>query len=164
MIENKNKKLEKGMTAAQARKIVEQEFDLDISKKTSIRRYVAARSVYFYIMKRYTKVSYVEFTKIIKYHHSIVVHCLKKLDDDLETEFWEYPLELTICSDRAMLLSSTQQALLMRNFKSISDLNKEFKTNLYALMSTYEKAIEAYESKIKLENLTVRTKITRSEK
>ena len=62
------------------RKIVEQHFSLDISKKTRQFRYVFARACYFYLCRKYTTYSLHEIGKSLGKNHATVMNSLKKLD------------------------------------------------------------------------------------
>lgn len=84
------------MNIKEARDIVEQVFDLDISTKSRKRKFVAARSVYYYLCKYYGKdLSYESFTGYIGFRHSTVINALNTMSNDLETKSWEFTESLS---------------------------------------------------------------------
>ena len=142
------------MTAAQARKIVEQEFEVDIAVKSRKRIYIAARSVYYHICIKYgERLTYEAFTAEIGFVHSTVINAMNVMQADLELNQWEYPDQLKICEDRAILLAVTSDAQHVKAFESIEEVNAKFKRDLYIMVAAYTKVITAYESKLKKQKI-----------
>lgn len=138
------------MEAYEARRIVEQEFEVDISTKSRKWIYIAARSVYYHICIKYGgKLTYDVFTAEIGYVHSTVINAMRVFNNMLETEQWTHYEELKVCEDRAILLSMNSDSQYVKSFESIEDVNKKFKRDLYTMVAAYTKVISAYESKLK---------------
>lgn len=142
------------MESEQARKIVEQEFEIDISTKSRLRKYVAARSVYYHICIKYgNRLTYEGFTAEIGFSHSTVINAMSNFQNQLELKQWEFQDELKICEDRAILIAVTSSAQHVKAFESIEAVNKQFKRDLYIMVANYTKVISAYESKLKKQKL-----------
>tara|TARA_R100000654_G_scaffold3137_1_gene10883 strand:+ start:9858 stop:10262 length:405 start_codon:yes stop_codon:yes gene_type:complete len=62
------------------RKIVEQHFSLDISKRTRQFRYIFARACYFYLCRKYTTYSLHDIGKSLGLNHATVMNAISKLD------------------------------------------------------------------------------------
>lgn len=142
------------MEAHEARKIVEQEFNLDISVRSRKRRYVAARTVYYHICIKFgERLTYEKFTEEIGYQHSTVINAMTKLYNMLSLKQWEFMSELKTCEDRAILLSISADAAHVKAFDSIEAVNKKFKRDLYIMVANYTKVISQYEAKLKQQKI-----------
>jgi len=62
------------------RKVVEQHFSLDISKKTRQFRYIFARACYFHLCRKFTTYSLNDIGKSLNMNHATVMNALSKLD------------------------------------------------------------------------------------
>lgn len=69
------------MSATLIKEIVEQHFDLDITRHTRKREYVEARGIYFYFTRQYTRMSLSSIGKTTGRDHSTVLYFVRKVPD-----------------------------------------------------------------------------------
>jgi endonuclease III-like uncharacterized protein len=67
------------MSALIIKEIVEQQFQIDITKDTRKREYVEARAIYFYLTKQYTRMSLSAIGKTMNRDHSTVLYLIKQV-------------------------------------------------------------------------------------
>lgn len=67
-----------------ARDIVQDFFEVDVTKKTRERKYILARSFGYKILKDNTKMTLTEIGKAFKKNHATVLHNLRQLDGYLD--------------------------------------------------------------------------------
>ena len=78
------------------RAFVEEKTQLDLSKKIRKREYVYARSIFFYLAKKYARCRYSQIAKEVKCHHATVLH---SLNNTIPIIFNEEPQLKSICDN-----------------------------------------------------------------
>jgi hypothetical protein len=68
------------MTKEQIKNIVEKHTKLKITNPTRKRQYVEARSIYYKLLREYTRLTLSEIGKYVKKHHATVLHGINALD------------------------------------------------------------------------------------
>ena len=63
------------------KEVIEQHFDIDIKKNTRIRKYVEARGIYFYLTRKYTRMSLSAIGKTMGKDHSTVLYFVRQVPD-----------------------------------------------------------------------------------
>jgi len=69
------------MSATLIKEIIEQHFELDITRHTRKREYVEARGIYFYLTRQYTRMSLSSIGKTTGRDHSTVLYFVRKVPD-----------------------------------------------------------------------------------
>ena len=61
---------------------VDSEFQIDITKNTRERRYIEARSLYYFLAREYTPLSLTEIGRSLNRHHATVLHSINNVWDN----------------------------------------------------------------------------------
>ena len=67
------------MTRQQIREYVETTLQIDLSRRTRVRQFVEARTLYYVLMRENTTASYKQIGEELGYNHCVVLHCLKNV-------------------------------------------------------------------------------------
>jgi hypothetical protein len=120
------------MKIENVRNFIEDKTELDISRKSRKRKYVYARSMFFYLSRKYAGCSYSEIAKEVKCNHASVIYSIK---NTIPIIFLEEPKLKAICDN---FLSLFQEDIMSdtKKRKEIISENIDLKIRL----SRYEEA------------------------
>lgn len=88
--------------------IVNNYFNISISRNTRQRRYVLARSIFYKLLRDNTKMSFQEIANIFNKNHATVLHSIKQLDGYME---FDSSLRIDYITINSMFLDSVDKML-----------------------------------------------------
>lgn len=88
--------------------IVNNYFNISISRNTRQRRYVLARSIFYKLLRDNTKMSFQEIANIFNKNHATVLHSIKQLDGYME---FDSSLRIDYITINRMFLDSVDKML-----------------------------------------------------
>jgi hypothetical protein len=134
------------MNIKNIRDFVEEKTQLDLTNKSRKREYVYARSVFFYLTKKYVGSRYNEMARELNCHHATVLHSLNNI---IPIIFNEEPKLKSICEN---FLNVFKEEIISdsKNKKDIISENIDLKIRL----SRYQDA-EAKNDKVKVVQNTI---------
>ena len=110
--------------------LVNNYFQLDITRKTRQRKYIEARFIYFKLAKKFTEMSLVQIAKTTKQNHATVLHGIKTLENLMEIDKrlkFNYKLLENKSADfdqREINLNEFTEGLVQK-YMTLKQLNKE---------------------------------------
>lgn len=122
------------MTTKEIRKIVEKEFEVDLSTVNRQRRFIRARWVYYYLCRNYTKQSLSAIGEELRspskpkgFDHATVLWGVSQMENDLEYKQFEYPQEFR----NILSVFIVKSGSLLENMISGDDRINALKTDFY---------------------------------
>lgn len=137
------------MTTTEIRKIVEQEFDIDLSTVNRKRKTIRARWVYYYLCRTYTKQSLMAVGQELKspqkpngFDHATVLWGVQQMEQDIKFKQFEYPQEFR----NILSVFVVRSGDLLENMVSDSDRISALKTDFYqrvdAMMQEFNQSLQ----------------------
>jgi len=134
------------MKIENVRNFIEDKTELDISRKSRKRKYVYARSMFFYLSRKYAGCSYSEIAKEVKCNHASVIYSIRHT---VPVIFREEPQLKRLCDHFVSLFTEE----IVSDTKSKSDIISE-NIDLKIRLSRYQDA-EAKGNKLKVTQNTI---------
>jgi len=118
--------------------IVNNYFNISISRNTRQRRYVLARSIFYKLLRDNTKMSFQEIASIFNKNHATVLHSIKQLDGYME---FDSSLRIDFITINHMFLDSVDK-ILTNKFNDLEFVDPQYMeiiTSFNELKNKYEK-------------------------